>query len=463
MKWIIVTLSGLLLASPAFSNIIGSDHQNFNPANSHEDLITVFRPKTLGQGHFHLGLHANYGVNTLPYFEDPEGESREDKKRNYNDAISAMDLTMSLGLTDRWDIGLTLPYFVSQTIIEETGFRGQFSKMGNTEIRVNSKFNVLQHALGGFALVGTANYNRVKNNPYTGNEEWPAFSLELLADVDFQIISLAANFGHRWRKAGDAVPIEGEVAIEPFRNQWIFSGGVNVPIPAANTELISEVYGSYTEKDIASISSRNASILEGILALRFKLPHDFYLQMGIGSELRHAISSADERYFAGVTWNASLPKRKPAPIDEEALVLSSQVQQGVATMDREPDEIIVIEDVLFEFDSDEITGEPAYDTLQKLARIFNGSRKIELVVIAGHACAIGSEVYNLDLSERRSESIVDWLVGRYQVLRERVVPVGFGKMMPTISNQTEPGRRRNRRVEFEIYYEKTVPQTTAAR
>jgi len=378
-----------------------------------------------------------------------------------------MDLTMSLGLTDNWDVGLTFPYFVSQSIVDQTGYRGQFSKMGNTEIRANTKLTVYKHALGAFGLVGTANYNRVKNNPYTGDSDWPAFSVELLSDLDFQIFVLSMNFGHRWRQAGEEVPIDGDIVIEPFANQWIFSSGISIPVPSASLELISEVYGSYTKKDVASVSSRNASILEGILALRFSLPNDVFFQMGVGTEMRHAISSADERYFAGITWSFQVPqgRTKSEPLDEEAIVLSSRVDAnyGSAMMNREPDEIIVIDDIQFEFDSAEISGEPAFSTLEKLSRIFSGQRAIELVVIAGHACAIGSEIYNLDLSERRSDSIVTWLINRYQVPRERVVPVGFGKMQPAMSNQFEPGRQRNRRVEFEIYYENSLVRATADR
>jgi outer membrane protein OmpA-like peptidoglycan-associated protein len=455
---VVLSVLGWGLAQPAEANIIGSDHQNFNPANSSKDLITVFRPETLGQGRLSLGLHFNYGVNTLPYFEDGEVVSREDQDRTYNDAISAMDVTMALGLLDDWDLGLTLPYIVHQSIVSRDGFYGEFAKMGNTEIRVNSKYRFLDSQFMSMAVVGTANYNRVKNNPYTGYEQWPAYSLEMLTEFDLQVLRLDVNVGYRWRNSGEAVAFDGDTPIEPFRDQIIASGGVSIPLVAAPLEIIGEVYSSYTRKTISRMSSRNASIIEGITGLRYRFPEDLVFSAGFGTEMRHAVSSADQRYFASLTWDIGLPEPKPAepePVVEDAVVLASSGQENYGSdlsAGREPDEIIVIEDILFDFNSAVIRGEPAQATLDKLASVFQGARQIELVVIAGHACAIGTEVYNLDLSERRSEAIVDWLVNRYRVQREKVVPVGFGEQDPAMANSNETGRRRNRRVEFEIYY-----------
>jgi outer membrane protein OmpA-like peptidoglycan-associated protein len=69
--------------------------------------------------------------------------------------------------------------------------------------------------------------------------------------------------------------------------------------------------------------------------------------------------------------------------------------------------------------------------------------------IAGHADSIGSEVYNQILSERRAESVKDFLVSR-GVSRNRITVMGYGESVPIASNDTEEGRAQNRRVEMNI-------------
>lgn len=113
---------------------------------------------------------------------------------------------------------------------------------------------------------------------------------------------------------------------------------------------------------------------------------------------------------------------------------------------------LILEDIQFAFNSAEITGQPSKKNLDKLGSILLSERPLDYVVVSGHACAIGTEIYNLELSERRALAIVEWLVKNYNIPRERIIPVGFGVQQPVMSNLQEEGRRRNRRVEFEVYY-----------
>ncbi|MEZ5994629.1 MAG: OmpA family protein [Hyphomonadaceae bacterium] len=71
------------------------------------------------------------------------------------------------------------------------------------------------------------------------------------------------------------------------------------------------------------------------------------------------------------------------------------------------------------------------------------------VRVVGHADAIGSDEYNMRLSERRAETIGDMLV-RYGVDDERISTSGMGEWEPVASNATEWGRAQNRRVEITI-------------
>ena len=69
------------------------------------------------------------------------------------------------------------------------------------------------------------------------------------------------------------------------------------------------------------------------------------------------------------------------------------------------------------------------------------------IEITGHTCWLGSDEYNLALSEKRADAVADYLVGR-GIDAKRLFVKGAGESEPLESNLTEAGRRSNRRVEI---------------
>lgn len=68
--------------------------------------------------------------------------------------------------------------------------------------------------------------------------------------------------------------------------------------------------------------------------------------------------------------------------------------------------------------------------------------------IVGHTDGIGGDAANLDLSQRRAESVKAALVRRYGIAADRLLTGGFGESQPKDSNDTPEGRALNRRVEL---------------
>jgi len=104
----------------------------------------------------------------------------------------------------------------------------------------------------------------------------------------------------------------------------------------------------------------------------------------------------------------------------------------------------VISCVNFDFDSDKIKPE-AYPILDKIADKLKEDSSMRAVV-EGHCDYMGSEEYNLDLSERRAKSISQYLVQK-GIVEAKLSSFGYGKSRPIESNETESGREKNRRVE----------------
>ena len=102
-------------------------------------------------------------------------------------------------------------------------------------------------------------------------------------------------------------------------------------------------------------------------------------------------------------------------------------------------------DALFEFDKDRITT-ASYPILDRLVEIMNKYPFIK-VEIAAHTDNMGSFEYNMNLSRRRVQSMVDYLAGK-GISEHRIIGKGYGESRPIATNNTEKGRAMNRRVEF---------------
>jgi outer membrane protein OmpA-like peptidoglycan-associated protein len=102
-------------------------------------------------------------------------------------------------------------------------------------------------------------------------------------------------------------------------------------------------------------------------------------------------------------------------------------------------------DVLFDFDKADIRADAA-NALAHLATIIranpNGHTRLE-----GHTDAVGNEKYNQALSERRAESVKNWLVTRESIDGSKLVTKGWGKSKPVAPNDTDANRQKNRRLE----------------
>jgi outer membrane protein OmpA-like peptidoglycan-associated protein len=86
--------------------------------------------------------------------------------------------------------------------------------------------------------------------------------------------------------------------------------------------------------------------------------------------------------------------------------------------------------------------------LDKIASLLKQHRSLD-VVIEAHTDANGGNAYNLDLSQKRAQNILDRLHDR-AIAAERMVPVGYGEDHPIAGNDSDEGRAQNRRVEFRL-------------
>jgi len=112
--------------------------------------------------------------------------------------------------------------------------------------------------------------------------------------------------------------------------------------------------------------------------------------------------------------------------------------------------VIVNNRILFDLDS-AVLQPAALPTLNDMADVLNRYPKARIIV-TGYTDSSGDEEHNLKLSERRAQSVANYLISR-GVDPSRITAVGLGESDPIDTNQTPQGRQNNRRVEFRIHLE----------
>jgi outer membrane protein OmpA-like peptidoglycan-associated protein len=136
-------------------------------------------------------------------------------------------------------------------------------------------------------------------------------------------------------------------------------------------------------------------------------------------------------------------------MDKQEADLKRQTAGTGVVVEREGDELLLTmpSGITFPINSAEI--QPQFrGTLDQVAQTMNAYPST-LIDVYGHTDPTGGDQINIPLSQRRAESVANYLTGR-GVNRTRIATQGFGSSQPIADNSTEAGRQQNRRVEIRI-------------
>jgi len=99
-----------------------------------------------------------------------------------------------------------------------------------------------------------------------------------------------------------------------------------------------------------------------------------------------------------------------------------------------------------QFDFDDATVKPQYhDHIKSVADslIMNPNAT---AVIEGHTCAIGTDEYNIQLSQERANNVMKYMIKHFNIDPSRLKAIGYGRSRPIFDNDFEESRQKNRRV-----------------
>lgn len=109
-------------------------------------------------------------------------------------------------------------------------------------------------------------------------------------------------------------------------------------------------------------------------------------------------------------------------------------------------------------------GPKAKETIDEAAAwVKTQNTKGWVMAVIGYADTTGSTQRNIDLSERRANAVIYYIVSKYKMPLNRLVqPFGYGQLEPVAENETKAGRAKNRRVEIRLMINKGIAGTVSS-
>lgn len=188
----------------------------------------------------------------------------------------------------------------------------------------------------------------------------------------------------------------------------------------------------------------------------------------------NAIKDVDARAQAGI----QQVQAKATEVDQKAQAAGQQAAQAQTLADNAVRRVDTLQNTVanldnyhvvsetaveFGFDRDNLTKE-AKGALDQLAAAVPNTKGY-IIALEGGTDSVGPADYNYDLSQRRANSVIQYLASKYNIPAHKIYVIGLGKDKPVDSNSTRAGRAKNRRVDVRLMSntgESTPSQPTAA-
>jgi OmpA-OmpF porin, OOP family len=173
----------------------------------------------------------------------------------------------------------------------------------------------------------------------------------------------------------------------------------------------------------------------------------------------NAIKDVDQRAQAAI----QQVQAKAADVDQKALAAGKSADDAQTTANNAVQRADMLANTVanldnyrpvaetsvhFGFDKDNLT-QKAKDALDQLAADIQNTKGY-IITVEGATDSVGPEDYNYDLSQRRADSVIQYLASKYNVPAHKIYLIGLGKDKPVESNKSAAGRAKNRRVDVRL-------------
>ncbi|PIR24981.1 MAG: hypothetical protein COX62_02335 [Deltaproteobacteria bacterium CG_4_10_14_0_2_um_filter_43_8] len=244
--------------------------------------------------------------------------------------------------------------------------------------------------------------------------------------VDKQILSnrIYVNLGSNFRN-------REVIANLNVDETFLFGAGIERPLVKKwNLDVVGEVYGSTIWKNFFDDEETTPVEMQAVVKKTFK--NNLIATVGVTKGVTGGYTSSDFRFIGGVSY-VFKPKEKeepkPAPVVKEELIYSETVYHPF----------------------DEANYEERYESdIKRLAEQWRKHPNSKYR-ITSHTDSFCSDEYNQKLSVQRAEEAKNGLM-RNGMDADSLIVRGMGESVPVAPNDTEEGRAKNRRTEFELLF-----------
>ncbi len=170
--------------------------------------------------------------------------------------------------------------------------------------------------------------------------------------------------------------------------------------------------------------------------------------------INHSLLASDGKYeqsIASVGWYLFTTSAEGYITSNDSVqVISEEITPVIKNIVLTPIEVgltVRLKNIYFDFDKTTLKSE-SFVELNKVVEFLKQNSNVS-IEISGHTDSKGSDTYNLNLSQGRSQAVVDYLIDQ-GIDSARLQAQGYGESKPIDTNDTDEGRANNRRVEFTV-------------
>ncbi|MHA2020135.1 MAG: OmpA family protein [Candidatus Thorarchaeota archaeon] len=495
-------INGLLfLATLAFGQDSFDSH-GFDPSPSNETQTEVWDSTKEKTGDFQSGVLVDYSQDTL------EIRSIEEGVESVNPIVQEL---MTAHLLTRYAISDRVSFAASVPVI--LGFDGtpggRIAALGDVSLYAPvflgghalsftavpflgvpglgaSRFATDEGMTGGALLASSFNRRGWVMSSNVGVHLKPAIEYSSLRGGPRGLISLALG-----RDLGRYVHVRGEIVADPTLRKTTVSDPTFTEFPVESNAAI-RIGG---KNGPSAVLGGSTAITRGVSAAKFRVFAGFQwawpakveepvvcpefpecdppglamINFDVVDEDGKRVSipfkaTDGVRYLETTTDKLVIPLEFPPGYFSITITVPNSESTTDPDLVRiEGDKILLLEPIYFDFDEATIRFPESRAVLVALAHMLKEHSEIVSLEVGGHTDERGSSSYNLELSERRMKSVVDFLVAQ-GISRNRLVPVGYGENELKIQgcDKLEGGtmteeecHQLNRRVEFTILERQT--------
>ena len=431
----LVAVLGLLFFSPpVFAKLDARDALLIKPPADGGRYLNMYQSKNLYQWGYNFGFMADYAFEPVKEISGSTGL----RVRGVIDDLYTGNIYGALGLTDWFSVGVNMPLgyetFFDPNSAQVVPPKEKKFVLGDPRLDLKFRFLDIDRYNVGLGAVVFGEFPVGNSRMFFANGRVVGGGKFILDFAIADHVFITLNAGAEYMRA------------QIFNNRTqarvgsLLMGGAGIDWAITDTwALMAEAYTeTLMQRPFQFENERPGEALGGV---RFT-PQTFAKGLGItlgggaGLPRMHGFGSPDWRALAQINFRRSDVVTLPPPPPPVELEASYE------------EKIVITQTIHFEFNKAAIRP-VSYPILNDVIAVLQRNPLIKKVRIEGHTDSVGSDTYNQKLSQKRADSVRNYLI-EHDISPSRLEAIGYGESRPIADNESVEGRARNRRTDFTV-------------